>query len=395
MHWRQSLAMTLCFGLAVIDAHSAGTTDELVYIGTFTFGPPAQGAASEQRPIAQQGIYGARLDTKTGHLSALGLSAQINRASWLVTHPTLPILYTVAQSPSDNPASDSAVISFAIDPESGTLRQIAKTDAGGRDATHMAFDTASKTLFVANHGTGTVTALPVLTDGTLGAVASEQKDFGTGPTPRQKSASAHGVAVDPTHHYVMVADFGADRLFVYRFDGATRALTPAPTAYQQLPPGSGPRHVLFHPNGKLLYLDNELTGEICSYQWDGRRGELRLAQCQSPYPADYSGQKSAAEIAISRDGRYFYLSLRGDQEALIVYSIDRVSGALTEIQRISPQGKIPWSLGIDPTGHWMLVADQGSNSVAVFAVALKTGKLTATGESLSVPNPVAVAFYRH
>jgi 6-phosphogluconolactonase len=249
MQSRLLLMLALCLGLAVLGAHAAGTADELVYVGTFTFGPPAQSAASAS---PQQGIYGARLDLKTGHLSPLGLSVELKRASWLLTHPTLPILYTVAQSAGDNPASDSAIISFAIDPSSGTLRQINKVDARGRDATHMVLDAASKTLFVANHGTGNVTALPVLPDGSLGPVASEQKDFGSGPTPRQKSAAAHGVAVDAAHRYVMVADFGADRLFVYRFDGAARALTPAPTLFQQLPPGSGPRHVLFHPNGRLL-----------------------------------------------------------------------------------------------------------------------------------------------
>jgi 6-phosphogluconolactonase len=310
-------------------------------------------------------------------------------------HPTLPVLYTVAQSPSDNPASDSAIISFALDPASGALNQINKMDGGGRDATHMVFDAASKTLIVANHGSGNVTALPVQADGSLGPVSSVQQDFGSGPTPRQKSAAAHGVAVDPTHHYVLVADFGADRVFVYRFDAVTRALTPAATPFQQLPPGSGPRHLMFHPNGKLLYLDNELTGEICSYRWGADSGQLQLAQCQSPYPANFTGQKSAGEIGMSRNGRNFYLSLRGDQEALVTYSIDKSSGVLSEIQRIAPPGKTPWSFGIDPSGHWMLVADQGSNSVSVLAVDSKSGRLRPTGESVSVPYPATVAFYRH
>jgi 6-phosphogluconolactonase len=153
--------------------------------------------------------------------------------------------------------------------------------------------------------------------------------------------------------------------------------------------------VLFHPNGRFLYLANEMTGEINWYRWDGGSGQLQLVKSLSPYAADYSGQKSAAEIAISRDGRFFYLSLRGDREALVTYSIDKASGALTEIQRISPPGKIPWSFGIDPTGHWMLVADQGSNSVDVLSIDSKTGKLSATTQSVSVPNPVSVAFYRH
>ena len=392
MQRRRSLVMALCLGLAALDGQAAGSTDELIYIGTYKFGPPSQadGTASPQ-----QGIYGARLNSKTGHLTALGAPVELKRASYLVTHPSLPIVYSVAQSVGENPESDSVVIAFAVDQATGALRQINKEDANGRDATHMAIDNASNTLFVANHGTGSVTAVPFSADGSLAPVTSEQKDYGSGPTPRQKSAAAHGVAVDPTHHYVTVADFGADRVFVYKFDPIARTLTAASTPFAQLPPGSGPRRVLFHPNGKFLYLANEMTGEIYWYQWDSHAGQLQLIDRLSPYAADYSGQKSAAEIAISRDGRYFYLSLRGDQEALITYSIDKASGALTEIQRISPPGRIPWSFGIDPTGHWMLVADQGSNSVDVLAIDAKTGKLSAMHESVSIPNPVTVAFYRH
>jgi 6-phosphogluconolactonase len=392
MQWRLSLAMAAYLGLAALHAHAAGFSNELVYIGTFRFGPPTQ---AEQAASTQQGIYGARLDVKTGHLSPLGLVMELKRSSWLVTHPTLPIVYSVAQSTEGSPDSDAEVLSLAVNQASGALRQINKVDANGRDATHMALDNASKTLFVANHGTGSVSVLPLLADGSLGTMKSQRTDYGSGPTPRQKSAAAHGVAVDPTHHYVAIADFGADRVFVYRFDPATRTLTPAATPFEQLPPGSGPRRVLFHPDGRFLYLANELTGEICWYRWDSHRGQLQRVQELSPYASDYSGQKSAAEIAISRDGRYFYLSLRGDQEALITYSIDKTSGALTEIQRISPPGKVPWSFAIDPTGHWMLVADQGSNSVAVLAIDSNTGKLSTTDQSVSIPNPVTVTFYRH
>jgi 6-phosphogluconolactonase len=392
MQRRLSLAMAVSLGLAALDGQAAGSTDELVYVGTYKFGPPSQ---AEGAANPQQGIYGARLDSKTGRLTALGSPVELKRASYLVTHPSLPIIYSVAQVTGENPESDSVVMAFAVDTASGALRQINKVDANGRDATHMAIDNASKTLFVANHGTGSVTAVPLLADGSLAPVTSEQKDYGSGPTPRQKSAAAHGVAVDPTHHYVTVADFGADRVFVYHFDPVARTLTPAATPFVQLPPGSGPRRVLFHPNGQFLYLANELSGEVCWYQWDSHHGQLQLIKSLSPYAADYSGQKSAAEFAISRDGRYFYLSLRGDKEALITYAIDKASGALTEIQRISPPGKIPWSFGIDPTGRWMLVADQGSNSVDVLAIDSKTGKLSTTGESVSIPNPVTVAFYRH
>jgi 6-phosphogluconolactonase len=264
--------------------------------------------------------------------------------------------------------------------------------AGGLDATHMDLDVASKTLFVANHGSGDVTALPLQADGSLGKVASSQKDYGTGPNPRQKMPEAHGVAADPSHRYVVVADFGADRLFVYHFDRATRTLTPAQVPYESTPSGSGPRHLVFHPNEKILYVDTELTAELRVYRWDSNKGRLHLVQSLSPYP-DSGTQKSAAEIAVSGNGRFLYVSLRGDQDSIVAYSVNKHAGTLKEIQRISSQGKTPWSFGIDPTGHWMLVTNEASDSVTVFSIDPATGKLSATPESLSVPKPVTVTFY--
>jgi 6-phosphogluconolactonase len=396
MQPRQAMALVLCLGLAACEAHAAtGKAEEFVYIGTHgAGGRPAPGAGSEQDAGSPQGIYAARLDTRTGHLSALGLAVGLQRATWLVIHPSLPVVYSVAQSPGGM-AADSNIYSFAIDAASGTLRQMNTVDAGGHDATHMDLDPQSKTLFSANYGSGSVTALPLQPDGTLGPVVSEQKDYGTGPHPRQKSSVAHGVAIDPTRRWVLVADFGADRVFVYRWDGGTRKLTPAAMPFEALPPGSGPRHLLFNPNGRILYVNSELSGELRSYHWDPGSGRLQLVQTLSPYPADYSGEKSGAEIAISRDGRHLYLSLRGGQDTLIAYSTNEQSGSLTEIQRIASQGRVPWSFGIDPSGHWMLVTNETSNSVNVLRIDTATGKLAATSESLSIPNPVAVAFYAH
>jgi 6-phosphogluconolactonase len=151
---------------------------------------------------------------------------------------------------------------------------------------------------------------------------------------------------------------------------------------------------VFHPNGKFLYLDTELTAELRAYRWDANHGRLRLLQTLSPYPAGYSGaEKSAAEIVVSRDGRFLYVSLRGDQDSIVGYTVNKQAGTLKEIQRISSHGKTPWSFGIDPTGHWMLVTNEASDSVTVLNIDPATGKLSATNESMSIPKPVTVAFY--
>jgi 6-phosphogluconolactonase len=366
----------------------SGGEDELVYVGTRD-NPGAP--ASRPSDTGPQGIYAARLNKNTGRLSPQGLTVELQRTTWLVTHPTLPVIYSIAD-PEAGTGADSNIYSLQVDPASGKLQTINKVDSGGRDATALDLDAPSNTLIVASYRSGTVSALPVLADGSLGPVVSSQKDYGSGPHPRQKAPTAHGVAVDPTHKYVLVADFGADRIFVYHFDGKTRALTPAEPPFESLPPGSGPRHLVFHPNGRFLFLDTELTAELRTYHWDAQKGRLNLIQTLFPFPVDAT-EKSAAEVAVSHDGRFVYLSLRGNLDCIVVYAVNKRAGSLTEIQRISGQGREPWSFGVDPTGHWMLVTNQASNSVTELKIDPASGKLSATGESLSIPMPVTVAFY--
>jgi 6-phosphogluconolactonase len=383
------LGMAVLHGCAVTSAQPCSATrcdSALVYIGTglpFTTGAPA--------PVREHGIYAARLDARTGHLTPLGRVAKIDGAAWLTSHPTQPVLYSVGLTGGDKKA-ESSLYSFAVDAASGQLRALNRVGAGGTDATHMDLDAASMTLFSANHNSGDVSALPVLPDGQLGAVASLQKGSGTGPHPRQNRPQTHAVAIDPSHRYLVATDFGADKLYVYRFDPATRALSPADKAFEALPAGSGPRHLVFQPGGDLLFVNCELTGDVRAYRWDASRGTLQLLQSLSPYPADYVGAKSAAEILVSRDGRFVYVSLRGGLNSIIAYAVDANTGALAEIQRLPSGGKTPWSMGLDPTGRWLLVANQAADAVAVFSVDRATGRLGATAESLGVPDPLTVAF---
>jgi len=384
--------MGLFATLAAVAAVTARTDDkgaEWVYVGTRGAGSSDQDSGAQ----SPQGIYAARFDTRTGRLCAPELRVALQRATWLVSHPRVPVIYTAADA-GGGPSAQSNILAFEVDPASGKLTQLNQVGAGGQDATHLVFEATSNTLFVANHGSGDVTALPVRPDGRLGVAASSQKDYGTGPHPRQKMPEPHGLAVDPSHRYVLVSDFGADRIFVYHFDRASRTLTPAQRPYEPVPPGSGPRHLTFTPNGKFVYVLTELTAELRAYRWDAREARLTLHQARTTYPRDYSGQqKSAGEITLSRDGKFLYVSLRGDQDSLVVYTINQDNGEFQEIQRLPALGKVPWSFGIDPTGRWLLVTNEGSNSVSVFNIDRATGRLSATQESLSIPKPISVTFY--
>jgi 6-phosphogluconolactonase len=371
---------------------TAATGDELVYVGTHGSPPPnASATAPPASDSLRQGIYQLKLDAKTGHLSTPVFALELQRATSLVTHPKLPIIYSVAQGQGAQTNSD--VYSLKIDPLNGSLEVINKVDSGGRDATALALDERSDTLFAAHYGSGSLSALPTEPSGRLGTLASSQSETGSGPSPRQKSAHAHDVALPPAGNYALVTDLGADRIFVYQFERRTRSLVPAEIVAEVLPPGTGPRHLAFHPSGNFVLVNSEFTAELRSYRWDGNAGRLTVIQTLQSYPAGGGGDKSGGELAISKDGRFAYISLRGDQDSIVAYAIDQRHGTLSEIQRVPSQGKVPWSFGIDPSGHWMLITNEGSSSVTELKLDPASGRMTATGESVTVPKPVTVTFY--
>jgi len=386
-----AVATLLLGGMPV---HAASRASALVYFGT----DGSIGMASVSRPGSAaegppQGIHAARLDARTGHLSPLGLQTTIPRATWQVADPAGQRLYSVADS-GGGIDTESLIYGFAVDRASAALTLINRSGAGGRDATHLTLDARSHTLFVANHASGDVTALPLSGDGSVGAVATDQKTSGTGPHRRQAFPQPHAVALDRHGRHLIAADFGADRLYVYRFDAGSRRLQPASTPTTALPAGSGPRHLAFSRDGRFLYVNTELTAMLYVFRWDARTETLTPLQALSAYPAGYDGrqERSSAELVLARDGRYLYVSLRGDQNSLVVYAIDRRSGALRETQRIASQGQTPRSFAIDPSGRWLLVANQASNTVDVLQVDTATGRLSATGERLPIPRPVTVVF---
>jgi 6-phosphogluconolactonase len=359
-------------------ALAASPAETLVYIGT-------------QAAEPGQGVFAARLDSRTGRLSPLGLAAELQRPTWLVARPDLPVLYAVSEVGNDG-KSQGSVHTLRADPATGRLTVAGTTPSGGGGPTHLALDTASKTLLVANYGTGQVAALPVLPDGTLGPAASVQSDEGSGPNPRQKGPHAHGVVLDPSRRFALVADLGADRVFVYRYDRASRQLSPAATPVEALPPGTGPRHLAFHPNGRLVFLISELIPELRTYRWDARRGRLVLVQTLSLVgDPTKAGLAKGGELAVGRDGRFVYVSVRGE-DALAVFAVERRTGRLSEIQRLPAGGQAPWSFAINPSGRWMLVANQGSGAVVVFARDPASGRLSPTSESMAVAKPTSIAY---
>ncbi|WP_416959072.1 lactonase family protein [Streptomyces sp. Agncl-13] len=343
---------------------------DLLYVGTWNGGK----------------VYGVRFDPVQGTLTSIGPVAQVS-SGWVTAHPDRPVLYVGSQL-------DGGIVHvLAVDRTTGALTETGQvsTDAGGTAGgglSYLGVDRSSETLLVANFEAGLAVSLPIRRNGSLGAPVSVVADTGSGPNPRQLGPHPHEVVVAPGRRHALVPDFGADRVFVYGFDGTTGALSPGeggPGAYAT-DAGAGPRRIVFHPDGRRAYLLTELTAELQLLDWDGRSGELTHRQSLAIDSPDFTGTKSGAELAISRDGRFVYASSRGEN-TLVVHAVDRRTGLLSLLQRIPCGGLKPWSFTVHPSGRWLFVANEVSSTVDVFAVDLRSGLLAATGNSLAIPNP--------
>ncbi|MGF6571938.1 6-phosphogluconolactonase [Paraburkholderia sp. GAS333] len=354
---------------------SASAHSEFVYIGTL-----------------QSQISGLRLDTSTGELTAIGTVAQGLKSTWVTAHPELPILYGV----DDDSAKEGSITAYAVNRGTGTLNPINATHTGGHGTTFLRFDVPSNTLLGANYNSGSVSSVAVNADGSMGPLVSTVTETGSGPSRRQTSAHAHSIAIDPTGRYALVPDLGADRVFIYRFDRATRALSKDDGAGQHefvAPAGSGPRHLAFGSSGQYVYLLTEMSAEIMVLRWDAVQGHLTLVQSLPTSTQNFQGVKSGAEIAVSHDGRFAYVEDRGEN-SIVVYRISPESGELSLLQRISSGGDKPWGFGIDASGKWLVVANQRSGKVNVFSVDTASGMVSDTGKSAAVTSPTSVAFVK-
>lgn len=355
---------------SLVSAHSV-----FVYVGTL-----------------QSQIDGLRLDTSTGELTSIGAVAQGLKSTWVTAHPELPVLYGV----NDDSAKEGSITAYEVNRGTGTLNRINASHTGGHGTTFLHFDVPSNTLLGANYNSGSVSSVAVNSDGSMGPLVSTITETGSGPSRRQASAHAHSVAIDPSGRYALVADLGADRVFIYRFDRGTHALSqadgPGPHEFVA-PPGSGPRHLAFGSNGQFVYLLTELSAEIMVLRWDARQENLTLVQSLPISTQDLQGVKSGAEIAVSHDGRFVYVEDRGEN-SLVVYRISHDSGELSLVQRISSGGDKPWGFGIDASGNWLLVANQRSGKVNVFSVDTVSGRVSNTGQSAAVSSPTSIAFVK-
>ena len=351
----------------------------LVYFGTYT------GAKSK-------GIYVSHFDPATGRLTDPGLAVATASPSFLALHPSRRFLYAAGETSILNGKRVGAVAAFSVNAKTGRLTLLDRQSSGGAGPCHVAVDQSGKCLLVANYGDGTIAALPIRADGGLAVPGTVIQHQGSSVNPeRQAGPHAHFIIPDPADQFALACDLGLDQVLVYRFDPAKALLVPNDPPFAPVKPGSGPRHLAFHPSGRFVFLSSEMGSTLTAFAYDAKRGALKELQTVSTLPDAFTGNKSGAEVQVHPNGKFVYASNRG-HDSIAVFGFDAGNGKLTYVENQATQGKTPRHFAIDPTGQWLLAENQDSDSIVVFRVDAKTGRLSAAGQTISVGAPVCAIF---
>jgi 6-phosphogluconolactonase len=360
---------------------AAPAKEFLVYFGTYT-------------NALSRGIYVSRLDADTGTLSTPELAATTPSPCYLAVSPDEKYLYCDNSIKSFNGENAGAVSAFVIDKTSGHLTFLDEKSSGGVGPCYVSVDASGKILLAANYGGGSVKSFRLNDDGSIGADGSVIQHHGSGVNPtRQTSAHAHFITADPSNHFALACDLGQDKVMIYKLNAADGTLATNEIPFGSVPPGSGSRHLAFSPDGTFAYVVNEMGCTITSFAWDAKCGELKALKTISALPPGETVKDSytAAEILVHPSGKFVYATVRG-HDSVSVFAVAKRSGRLKFVQNLPSGGQLPRGMGIDPTGRWLITGHQKTDNAAVFAIDVKTGKLTPTGQSLTIGAPVDVKF---
>ena len=361
----------------------AHTDGDLLYVGTYT-----DGGRSE-------GIYLVRMDRRSGQLRRVGSVDAGANPSFLAIHPNGRVLYAVNELEKYNGRATGAVSSFTIAGDTGALTRLNEQPSGGGAPCYLSVDRSGRAVLVANYAGGNVALLPIEPNGAL-APAHVVQHTGKGPNAeRQEAPHAHCILPDPSNRFVLAADLGADRVFLYTLDLDGKSLRHIEEGDAVMRPGAGPRHIAFHPTLRLVFVANELDSTVATLRFDAERGTLSTVDTRSTVPAGWTGGVTnyPADIHVAASGRTVYVSNRG-HNSIAVFSVAESTGALALEQVVSTEGDWPRNFTIDPSGRWLLVANQRSDSVVVFGRDPHNGRLAPTRppQRIAIPSPVCLRF---
>ncbi len=376
---RRTFATTLAgtagaLALKPDSAQAALTTKFNVYFGTYT-----------DVENDSKGIYVAEFDAESGVLNPPRLAAKMYNPSFLELHPDGKHVYAVGEL-------SAAATAFKIGPD-GSLEKINEVSTEGDWPCHVAIDRTGRMAVAVNYGSGSVISYRIEKDGSLSKPVSVDQHTGHGVNPdRQEGPHAHSANFSPDNRFVLVCDLGLDKIFSYEADPATGSLKLASVV--DALPGSGPRHLAFHPNGKILFANNEMLLTLTAYAYDAPTGKLTRLETVSALPKHmaFDSEYSTAETRVHPNGRSVYVSVR-KLDSIAHFHFDEAGGKLTHVSNIPSGGSIPRNFNIDPTGRWLLAAHQDSGNVVVFAIDRQSGALTHTGLQQYVDGSVCVRFH--
>lgn len=349
-----------------------------VYVGAYTgFGASPRGKA--------EGIDIFRLDPATGALIHLETLPGVENPSFLVADPTRRFLYAMNGSPKPG----GAVSAFAIDPTTGRLTFINRQPTTGPGPCHATIDRAGRYLLATGYHDGTIVVFPIRPDGGLAPASDLVQHQGSSVHPRQNVPHAHSINFDPAERFALVCDLGLDRVLIYRFDHEQGKLIANDPAGVSSAPGAGPRHLAFHPNGRHVFVINEINSTLDSYRYDPVRGALAAIETVSTLPADFSGESTAADVHVHPNGKFVYGSNRG-HDSIVIYRFTEATERLSYLGHQSTEGSTPRNFTMTSSGSLLLAANQDTDTIVTFQVNPASGRLTLTGTVASTPTPTCV-----
>ncbi|AZO83086.1 3-carboxymuconate cyclase [Stutzerimonas stutzeri] len=373
--------------IGAMGVQAASAEDYQLLVGSYTAGQ-------------SQGIYRLAFDSSTGQIDARPLQViKSENPSWLTLSKDQRHLFVVNENGPGQVDPVGRVSTYAIDPKTHVLSLISQVQSLGNEPTHSSLSVDGSHLFVSNYSVaedpgGTLAVVPVAADGTLKPVVQMSSHPASRVNPeRQASAHVHSTVPSPDGKYVFSNDLGADKVFAYRFDPKANPqlpLTPANPAFVQLPPGSGPRHLLFSADGKHAWLTMEMSAQVAVFDYhDGTLEQTQMVDLAAGQPVS---DKAAAALHASADGKFLYVSNRGTANQLLVFGIDPVTARLTELQRRAVEGDHPREFSLDPSGKFLLIANQKSNQIVVVERDAKSGLLGQTVQKLPMDAPSDLKF---
>lgn len=367
------------------------TTRWLISLTVVFWGGSALAESARVFVAGKGGVFGLDLDLKTGALVSKGISAELGRPTFLTLHPSGWFLYASNnEGEGEGEAAAGQAVAFFVEPGSGALQELNRSETGGAGAAHIELDARGKLALAANYGGGSVAAFRIGLDGRFSERTDLAEHLGSSVlSPRQDQPHPHSARISADERFAYAPDLGTDEIFIYQIDHQNAKLVPTLDPVAKVDEGSGPRHFDFHPTLPVAYVINEIVSNVTVFRRDLNSGALTALQTISTLPKDASAKNSTAEIRVHPGGKFVYGSNRG-HDSIAVFAVDE-KGFLKLVETEPSRGNTPRHFAIAPGGKWLIAANQGSDSLAVFAIDEATGKLSPVGDLVEVPGPRCIA----